>query len=172
MRALLQRVESASVTPDGESTRRIGRGVCTFIGITETDKSADVNYIVSKILNLRIFPSDNENSGFELSVSEIRGEILVVSQFTLYASTQKGRRPGFTQAANAEFSEPIYETAVSSLKNSGLVIKTGIFGSYMDVKLLNNGPVSMMIDSSDKVLHKFQVTGQNLQKKKSKKNHA
>ena len=85
MRALLQRVESASVTPDGESTRSIGRGICAFIGITETDESTDVNYVVSKILNLRIFPSDNKRSEFELSVSEIRGEILVVSQFTLYA---------------------------------------------------------------------------------------
>jgi len=158
MRALLQRVESASVTPDGESTRSIGRGICAFIGITGTDRSAEVNYVVSKILNLRIFPSNNKRSGFELSVSEIKGEILVVSQFTLYASTQKGRRPGFTQAANAEFSEPIYETVVSSLKKSGLVIKTGIFGSYMGVELHNNGPASIMIDSSDKVLHKSQVT--------------
>ena len=158
MRALLQRVESASVTPDGGSTRSIGRGICAFIGITETDESADVNYVVSKILNLRIFPSDNKRSEFELSVSEIRGEILVVSQFTLYASTRKGRRPEFTHAANAEFSEPIYETVVSSLKKSGLIIKTGIFGSYMVVELLNNGPASIMIDSSDKVLHKSQVT--------------
>ena len=158
MRALLQRVESSSVTPDGESTRSIGRGICAFIGITETDESTDVNYVVSKILNLRIFPSDNKRSEFELSVSEIRGEILVVSQFTLYASTRKGRRPGFTRAANAEFSEPIYETVVSSLKKSRLVIKTGIFGSYMVVELLNNGPASIMIDSSDKVLHKSQVT--------------
>ena len=155
MRALLQRVESASVTPDGETSRSIGRGICAFIGITQTDKSADVNYVVSKILNLRIFPGDNKRSGFELSVCEIRGEILVVTQFTLYASTRKGRRPGFTQAANAQFSKPIYETVISSLKKSGLVIKTGIFGSYMGVELLNNGPASIMIDSSDKVLQKY-----------------
>ena len=146
MRAVIQRVSEASVTIDHEVKSRIRMGLLILLGIEEADKQEDIDWLSSKIARLRIF--NDENGVMNLSVIETGGEILVVSQFTLHASTKKGNRPSYIKAAKPEIAIPLYEQFVKQLKiESGLTVMTGEFGAMMEIKLVNDGPVTIIIDT-------------------------
>lgn len=144
MKIILQRVSKASVRVDDEVVGKIGKGVVLLLGVAETDTGEEIDYLVNKILNLRIFRKENQY--FEESLLEIKGEILVVSQFTLYGTCDKGRRPDFTQAAKSEKAKRIYLDYVERMKNSGLKVETGVFGADMQVELINDGPVTLVLE--------------------------
>ena len=148
LRALVQRVTEASVRVDGEEVGRIGRGLLVLLGIAGTDEEADARYLVDKILNLRIFA--DEQNRFNRSALDVWAELLVVSQFTLYADTRKGRRPDFTQAAPPQEAQRLYAQAVSLFEQATLKVATGRFQEYMQVLLQNDGPVTLMLDSADR----------------------
>ena len=152
MRALVQRVTEASVRVDGGEVGRIGRGLVVLLGIGRDDDQANAQYLVDKILNLRIFADEQDR--FNRSALDIGVELLVISQFTLYADTRKGRRPDFTQAAPPQEAQRLYEHAVSlfeeAAQQSGLKVATGRFQEYMQVLLQNDGPVTLMLDSTDR----------------------
>ncbi len=151
MRAVIQRVNRASVTVSGEVSGSIERGLCLLIGITHEDTEDDLQYIVDKTLNMRIFPEESGDSGFDESVKDVEGGLLLVSQFTLYASTRKGRRPGFTDAARPEQAEPMFNQLVDSFRlHSGLQVETGVFGASMNVEIENAGPVTIVLDSAER----------------------
>jgi D-tyrosyl-tRNA(Tyr) deacylase len=149
MKALIQRVSQASVTVDSQVIGRIGQGLVILLGVAADDTEKDADYLADKIANLRIF-SDAE-SKFNLSALDVKAEMLVVSQFTLLADTRKGRRPSFTQAAPPEKAIPLYEYFTGRLKESGFAVATGSFGTHMHVSLNNDGPVTIYIDSRDKL---------------------
>lgn len=146
MRALVQRVSEASVTVDGKITGQIGRGFLVLLGVADSDQPADLDYIAKKLPALRVFEDDAGK--MNLSVQDVKGELLVVSQFTLIADTRKGNRPSFIGAARPEKAIPIYEELVARLRASGLRVETGVFGADMKVRLLNDGPVTILLDSS------------------------
>jgi D-tyrosyl-tRNA(Tyr) deacylase len=146
MKALIQRVNRAKVTVDNRTTGEIGQGILVLLGITHEDSEKDVNYLVEKIVNLRIFGGEGKSS-FGKSVIEIGGSLLVVSQFTLYGSTKKGRRPDFTAAAKPDFANGLYEMFIDKARETGIKVETGEFGAMMDVELINSGPVTFMIES-------------------------
>ncbi len=148
MRALVQRVAEASVEVDGVEVGRIGRGLLVLLGVAADDEVADAEYLVPKIANLRIFADDA--SRFNLSALDASAEVLMVSQFTLYADTRRGRRPDFTRAAPPEHAERLYEHTVSLLRDTGLAVATGRFQAYMQVKSQNDGPVTILLDSEDR----------------------
>lgn len=148
MRVLLQRVTEASVEIEGEEVGRIGPGLVALLGVADGDDEADAEYLVSKIANLRIF-ADGEGR-FNRSALDVGAEALVVSQFTLYADTRRGRRPDFTRAAPPELAERLYEHTVSLFREAGLEVATGRFQAYMQVRLQNDGPVTIMLDSTDR----------------------
>ena len=148
MRALVQRVVEASVLVDGQEVGRIGPGLVVFIGFAGDDEDSDSLYLVEKTVNLRIF-ADSENR-FDRSALDVGAELLLVSQFTLYADTRKGRRPDFNRAAGAEQAREAYEKAVELFRNTGLTVATGRFQEYMQVLLQNDGPVTIMLDSADR----------------------
>ena len=148
MRVVIQRVSRASVRVDGEIIGEIGQGALILAGVKDGDTEDDVRYIAGKIPNLRIFAGGEKH--FESSVMETGGSALVVSQFTLYADTRKGRRPSFVEAAQPAEAERLYELLVSELRAQGLVVETGRFGAMMDVELVNDGPVTIIIDSEDR----------------------
>ncbi len=148
MRVVIQRVSRASVRVDGETIGQIEHGLLILAGVKDGDTEDDVRYLAGKIPGLRIFP-DGE-SHFQDSVTETDGSVLVVSQFTLYADTRKGRRPSFVEAAQPAEAERLYELLVSELRNRGLTVETGRFGALMDVELVNDGPVTIIIDSEDR----------------------
>jgi D-aminoacyl-tRNA deacylase len=149
MIAVIQRVSTASVTIDHKLKSSVGQGLLILIGITHEDSIEDVDWLVPKICQLRIF-SDAEGR-MNLSVMDIQGEVLVVSQFTLFASTKKGNRPSFTEAARPEHAVPLYEQLVSKLSDFlGKPVKTGEFGADMKVELVNDGPVTIIIDTKNK----------------------
>ncbi|MDP6102895.1 MAG: D-aminoacyl-tRNA deacylase [Dehalococcoidia bacterium] len=148
MRALIQRVLRASVTVDGFVTGSIGPGLVVLLGIGRADSHEDATYLAEKTANLRIF-SDSENR-FNLSALEIGGELLLISQFTLYADTRKGRRPSFVDAAPPEEARQLFEQAVVIFREQGLKVETGQFQQYMRVELLNDGPVTLLLDSADR----------------------
>ena len=150
MRAVIQRVTEASVLAHGRETVSIGPGLAVLLGIGRDDEEADAQYLVPKILNLRIFP-DEENR-FNRSALETRAELLVVSQFTLYAGTRKGRRPDFTEAAQPQEAQRLYEYTVGLFRLSGLKTATGYFQEYMQVRLQNDGPVTILLDSAERRL--------------------
>ncbi|MDP6666505.1 MAG: D-aminoacyl-tRNA deacylase [Dehalococcoidia bacterium] len=153
MRAVIQRVNRASVSVDDSVVGEIGGGLCLLIGITHEDCDDDLKYIVEKTLNMRIFPSESAepgDSGFDRSVQEVGGGLLLVSQFTLYASTRKGRRPGFTDAARPEMASPMFDRVADAFRYSGLRVETGVFGASMNVQIENAGPVTIMLDSADR----------------------
>ena len=149
MRILIQRVANASVTIDGQLKSTIGRGLLVLLGIEESDGETDIDYLTNKMVNLRIFP--DEAGVMNRSLLDVGGELLVVSQFTLYAQTAKGNRPSYIRAAKGEISEPLYERfcAVAQQK-LGREVKTGTFGADMQVALVNDGPVTIWIDSKDR----------------------
>ena len=149
MKALLQRVTSASVSVAGEVVGRIDRGLVVFVGVANGDTEKDAQYLAQKIVNLRIF-SDQE-SRFNLSALDIEGELLLVSQFTLLADTRKGRRPSFTDAAPPAQAEAIFRQFVEQVKATGLKVETGRFQQYMQVEIHNDGPVTILLDSREKV---------------------
>lgn len=145
MRALVQRVNKGSVSVEGEVQGEISSGLVILLGIKNGDTEADATYLAEKCANLRIFPDDAGK--FDRSCKDVIGEILVVSQFTLYGNTEKGRRPSFIEAALPNISEPLYEFFVERLKGTGLKIETGVFGAMMDVEIHNDGPVTLMLES-------------------------
>jgi len=148
VKALLQRVTGASVSIDGEVVGSIGRGLVVFVGVAEGDGSQDADYLVQKLVNLRIFADEAER--FNLSALDIRAELLLVSQFTLLADTRKGRRPGFSDAAPPPRAEELFEHFASQAKASGLKVATGRFQQYMQVEIHNDGPVTILLDSRDR----------------------
>ena len=148
MKALIQRVSSASVTIDGQETGSIGQGLVVFLGIVRDDTLTDAEYIVNKVLNIRLF--NNEETKFDFSVRDLKAELLIVSQFTLCALTKKGRRPSFVNAMAPDPARLLYTQEVKLFEESKLVIKTGIFQAHMDVSLTNDGPVTIIVDSSDR----------------------
>ena len=149
MRAVIQRVSDASVTIDGKVKSAIGKGFLILIGIEDADNEEDIIWLTGKISNLRIF--SDEAGLMNLSIQQAGGDILVISQFTLHASTRKGNRPSFIRAARPETAVPLYEEFVRRLsQESGIPVKTGEFGADMKVALINDGPVTILIDSKVK----------------------
>ncbi len=148
MKALLQRVTGASVSVASEVVGRIGRGLVIFVGVADGDTEKDAQYLAQKSVRLRIFP--DEASRFNLSALDIKGELLVVSQFTLLADTKKGRRPSFIEAAPPAQAEELFERFVEQARTSGLKVETGRFQQYMQVEIHNDGPVTILLDSKEK----------------------
>ena len=148
MRALVQRASKASVSVDDEVIGRIGPGLVVFLGISREDTDEEAGYIAAKVVNLRIFA--DESGRFDRSALDTGAELLVVSQFTLYADTRRGRRPSFAEAAPPDQAEPLVERTVALLKESGLVVETGRFHERMLVSIDNDGPVTVMVDSADR----------------------
>ena len=148
MRALVQRVSEASVSVAGEVVGRIGSGLVILLGVSKHDSDEDASYIVGKAVNLRIFADDQER--FNRSALDIGAELLIVSQFTLYGDTRKGRRPSFTEAAPPEQAEAAFNRVVEMFRESGLTVQTGIFQAHMMVSIQNDGPVTIMLDSADR----------------------
>jgi D-tyrosyl-tRNA(Tyr) deacylase len=149
MRVVLQRVSQASVTVDSKIVADIQKGLLVLVGIEDADTQEDIDWLVGKIIKMRIF--GDENDVMNCSVQDIDGDIIVVSQFTLHASTKKGNRPSYIKAAKPEFAIPMYENFVKSLeKDFNKRVQTGIFGADMKVSLLNDGPVTILIDSKNR----------------------
>jgi D-tyrosyl-tRNA(Tyr) deacylase len=148
VKALVQRVSQASVSVGGEETGRIGPGLVVLLGVAGGDTEKDADYLVQKIVNLRIFTDAQDK--FNLSALEVRGELLFVSQFTLLADTVKGRRPSFIGAAPPQQAEALFNYAVSLARESGLKVATGRFQQHMQVEIHNDGPVTIMLDSREK----------------------
>jgi D-tyrosyl-tRNA(Tyr) deacylase len=146
MRAILQRVSEASVTVENQVVGQIGKGWLVLLGIGQDDSESDLSYMVDKTINIRGF-SDADGK-MNLSLPEIGGEVLVVSQFTLYGDCRKGRRPSFSEAGSPVFSKEMYELYIQKLRTQGISVAHGIFQADMKVSLLNDGPVSFMLDSS------------------------
>jgi D-tyrosyl-tRNA(Tyr) deacylase len=148
VKALLQRVTSASVSIAGEVVGRINRGLVVFIGVADKDTENDAQYLAQKTVGLRIF-ADKEGK-FNLSALEVNGELLVVSQFTLLADTRKGRRPSFISAAPPDLAEELFKKFIAAVHGSGLKVESGRFQQYMQVEIVNDGPVTIFLDSRDK----------------------
>lgn len=148
MRVILQRSKQASVTVDGQVTGAIQKGYVLLVGITHSDTEEDIAYVAKKITDLRIW--EDEDGKMNRSILEAGGDILSISQFTLYADTRKGKRPSFVEAARPEQAKPLWEAFNEQLKANGLHVETGIFGAMMDVALINDGPVTITIESKGK----------------------
>ena len=149
MKALLQRVTSASVSVAGEVVGRIGRGLVVFVGVANGDTEKDARYLAQKTVNLRIF--SNQVGRFNLSALDIQGALLLVSQFTLLADIRKGRRPSFSDAAPPAQAEQLFEQFVEQARATGLKVETGRFQQYMQVEIHNDGPVTILLDSREKI---------------------
>ncbi|WP_078428974.1 D-aminoacyl-tRNA deacylase [Alkalihalobacterium alkalinitrilicum] len=145
MKVVLQRVSEASVKVNEEVVGKINSGLMLLVGITHEDTIEDVKYLSDKIVNLRIF--EDEEDKLNLSLLDVGGQILSISQFTLYGDCRKGRRPNFMGAAKPDIAEPLYETFNEQLRQKGVQVETGIFGAMMDVQLINYGPVTLILDS-------------------------
>ena len=149
MRIVIQRVSRASVTIDGKVKSAIGKGFLILLGVEESDTESDAEWLVKKVIGLRVF--DDENGVMNLNISQVGGDMLVVSQFTLFASYKKGNRPSWLRAARHEISVPLYEYFCRRLQEeTGKEIGTGEFGAMMDVELLNDGPVTICMDTKNK----------------------
>ena len=149
MKALLQRVTAAQVTVDGQVVGKIGHGLVVFIGVANDDTTDDIDYLVRKIVELRIF--DDADGKFNLSARDVKGELLLVSQFTLLANTRRGRRPGFIDAAPPEIAEALFNQFVEQVRTTGLKVETGRFQTHMHVEINNDGPVTIFIDSRERL---------------------
>jgi D-tyrosyl-tRNA(Tyr) deacylase len=149
MRVVIQRVSQASVTVEDEKISEIGKGMLILVGIEDSDNQEDIDWLANKVVQLRIF--DDEQDVMNLSIKDIDGDILVVSQFTLHASTKKGNRPSYIRASKPDFAIPMYEKFIAAIKTaSGKKPGTGKFGAMMDVALVNDGPVTIIIDTKQK----------------------
>lgn len=149
MRAVIQRVTQAAVSIDGKEHARIGRGFLILLGIEEADSIEDIEWLCGKISRLRVF--DDKNGVMNLPITEVQGEILLISQFTLHASTKKGNRPSYIKAAKPETAIPLYEKFAGKLSTqAGTEVKTGVFGAMMQISLINDGPVTIIIDTKNK----------------------
>jgi len=146
MRAVIQRVSRAQVSVGEEVVGKIGAGLLVLLGIAKTDTQADADYLAGKIVGLRLF--DDESGKMNLSLGETGGSVLAVSQFTLYGDVRKGRRPSFDEAAPPQLANGLYEYFVSKIREAGLVCETGRFQARMEVELVNDGPVTILLDSS------------------------
>jgi D-aminoacyl-tRNA deacylase len=147
MRAVIQRVSQASVVVDGEAVSRIERGLLALVGVGIDDGPADADWLADRLVGLRIF--ENDAGRFDASVLDVHGAVLVVSQFTLYGDTRKGRRPSFTAAAPGPQAEPLYQRVVDAVAARGVPVGTGRFGARMQVQLVNDGPVTILLDSRE-----------------------
>lgn len=147
MRAVIQRVNNASVEVNKQTVGEIKKGFMILLGVTHQDGDKEIKWVCEKIKNLRIF--SDENDKMNLSILDIEGEILLVSQFTLYADCIKGRRPGFTDAAKGDYANTVYEKVCDYLRQDGLSVSTGIFGADMKVSLVNDGPVTIILDTKE-----------------------
>lgn len=147
MRVVAQRCYEASVTIDDENVGEIAGGLCLLVGFTHGDTDEDVKYIVNKIVGLRIFEDDEDK--MNLSIRDFGGAILSVSQFTLYADVKKGRRPSFTNSASPDVASDLYDLFNKLLAAEGIVVETGVFGAMMDVRIVNHGPVTIILDSQE-----------------------
>jgi D-tyrosyl-tRNA(Tyr) deacylase len=145
VRLLVQRIREAKVTVDGEEIARVGPGLCLFLGIAKDDTSQGADYLVAKALALRIF--EDSAGKFNRSLAEVRGEVLVVSEFTLYGDCSRGRRPSFSAAAAPPEAEALYDYFVQKLRQSGLKVASGQFQAKMEVSLTNDGPVTFLLES-------------------------
>ncbi len=145
MKAVIQRTKKAKVIVNGETVASIGKGILVLLGVHRDDTESDVDYLLKKIPYLRIF--EDENGKMNLSLSEVGGEIMVVSQFTLLANTKKGRRPSFEEAADPAKGKRLYRLFVERLKDLGFIVKEGVFGEHMEVELINDGPVTIVMDT-------------------------
>jgi len=145
MRAVIQRVKSAEVLVDGRVSGKIGNGLLVFVGVARGDGEEDISYLISKLPDLRIF--EDTSGKFNLSLREINGEILVVSQFTLYGDCRKGRRPSFTEAEDPTLARDLYERFISRLREENIPVQTGEFQARMEVHLINDGPVTLILES-------------------------
>ncbi|HRK34621.1 MAG TPA: D-aminoacyl-tRNA deacylase [Candidatus Hydrogenedentes bacterium] len=145
MRAVIQRVHEASVTVDGRVIGKIAKGLLVLLGVAEDDSDADARYLAEKITGMRCFSDDA--SKFNLSIVDVGGSILAVSQFTLYGDCRKGKRPSFSDAARPELALSLYEAFVRDTRSLGIAVETGEFGAHMDVQLVNDGPVTLLLDS-------------------------
>lgn len=148
MRACIQRVSAASVVVDGEMTGRIGRGLLVLLGVGRDDGPAEVEWLADKVVQLRIFEDDNGK--MNRSLLDAAGALLVVSQFTLFGDARKGRRPSFVDAAPPELAERLYQEFVARVRALGIQVETGVFRAHMDVALVNDGPVTLWIDTADR----------------------
>lgn len=142
-------MSEASVCVAGKQISDINRGLVVFLGVSREDTNEDASYLVQKVLNLRLFP--DSGNGFDKSALDVGAEILIVSQFTLYGTTRRGRRPDFNTAAASNEAEPLYQSVVDLFKMEGLKIETGRFGQHMNVDIKGDGPVTLMVDSSDRL---------------------
>ncbi len=149
MRAILQRVTKGAVSIDEQIVSEIGRGLVLLLGIKKDDSLEDVKFVANKCINLRIF--DDENGNLNKSLLDIAGEMLIISQFTLYGETRKGRRPGFSDAAPPAIAEPFYEAFIEQVKSSGIQVATGKFGAMMQVFIQNDGPVTLIVESKNSI---------------------
>jgi D-tyrosyl-tRNA(Tyr) deacylase len=150
MKAVLQRVSSASVTVDGKVVGEIGKGLLILFGVEEGDTDADSAYLAQKTVDLRIFPDSDQK--MNLSLIDAGGQALIVSQFTLIADWKKGRRPGFSRAAKPEEGNRLYEHYVECVRKLGITVEKGVFGAHMDVALVNDGPVTLLLETDPKVI--------------------
>jgi D-aminoacyl-tRNA deacylase len=146
MRAVIQRVSEASVTVEGDVVGRIGRGLLVLLGVGKDDRAREAALLAAKIAQMRIFPDDEGR--FNRSALDVGAAVLVVSQFTLYADTRRGRRPGFSDAALPEHAAPLVDTFATALRELGIAIETGVFGAHMHVALVNDGPVTIVLDTA------------------------
>lgn len=144
MKLIVQRVTNSKVTVDGKITGKIGEGFLVLLGVTHTDTKEIADFLVKKLCNLRVFTDENDK--MNLSIKDIDGELLIVSQFTLYADCQKGNRPSFINSAKPEIAEELYEYFVEQCRKEVKNVETGIFGAHMEVELLNNGPVTIILE--------------------------
>ena len=147
MRVVVQKVKQSSVTVEQKTVGSISHGFLLLLGVTHEDTEKNADWLAEKVLKLRLFSSEGSDSFMEKNIQEVNGEILVISQFTLYGDCKKGTRPSFTTAARPEQAEPLYEYFVNKLKESGLKIETGVFAAHMDVELVNDGPITLVVDS-------------------------
>lgn len=148
MRLLLQRVSQGQVIIEKEIVGKIDKGIVALVGIRRGDQKRDADYLLKKCVNMRIFP--DEAGRFDQSLLDVKGDLMIVSQFTLYADTRKGRRPGFSESAMPNEAIPLYEYFIEKAQALGLKVETGEFGADMKVDIVNDGPVTIMIDSEDK----------------------
>lgn len=146
MRVVIQRVKSSQVAVNGEIVGKIGRGLNLLVGIADTDTDNELDWMVRKCLELRLFPDDEGGDRWQKSIQEIGGELLVISQFTLYGDCRKGRRPSFDRSATPSLAEELYNRFVLKLRTSGLQVETGKFGAMMQVTIENDGPVTLILE--------------------------